>query len=149
LPSVLWHCRLGISKSIRPVKNWVMTYWRGYLSGARCTWFAYGWCHCHPIVSCFIKIQIVCIFLVPAYTGCSGKEAVKQVSVCQKRTKPWPQVTCTENLVKLDMWFVTYMSRQTDIQIHPSWRWSNTIRILSAMKSLLQRFNNSNVILYM
>ena len=23
-------------------KNWVVRYWRGYLSGARCRWFAYG-----------------------------------------------------------------------------------------------------------
>jgi len=23
-------------------KNWVVRYWHGYLSGARCTWFAYG-----------------------------------------------------------------------------------------------------------
>jgi len=42
LPSVLWHCWLGVRKSIRPVKNWVMRCWRGYLSAARCKWFAYG-----------------------------------------------------------------------------------------------------------
>jgi len=34
LPSMLWHCRLGVRKSIQPVKNWVMRCWRGYLSGA-------------------------------------------------------------------------------------------------------------------
>ena len=42
LPSVLWHCWLGDRKSIRPVKNWVMTWWCGYVSRARCKWFAYG-----------------------------------------------------------------------------------------------------------
>jgi len=42
LPSVLWLCWLGIRKSIRPVKNWVMGCWRGYLSGVCCKWFAYG-----------------------------------------------------------------------------------------------------------
>ena len=36
LPSVLWCCRLGGRKSIRPVKNWVVGCWHGYLSGARC-----------------------------------------------------------------------------------------------------------------
>jgi len=40
LPSVLWHCWFGVRKSIWPVK--VMRCWRGYLSGARCKWFAYG-----------------------------------------------------------------------------------------------------------
>jgi len=37
LPSVLWHCWLGVKKSI-----WVMGYWHGYLSGVWCKWFAYG-----------------------------------------------------------------------------------------------------------
>jgi len=42
LPSVLWQYWLGTRKSIQPVKDWVMRCWRGYLSGARCKWFAYG-----------------------------------------------------------------------------------------------------------
>jgi len=29
--------------------------WRGYLSGVRCKWSS--WCHCHPVISCFIEIQ--------------------------------------------------------------------------------------------
>ena len=37
-PWVLWHCW----KSIRPVNNWVMRCWRGYVSGVRCKRFAYG-----------------------------------------------------------------------------------------------------------
>ena len=36
----------------------------------------------HPIISCFIKIQIGLTFLVPAYPGCPGKEAIKWASVC-------------------------------------------------------------------
>ena len=38
---VLWRCWLGGRKGIRPVKNWVVGCWRGYLPGARCR-FAYG-----------------------------------------------------------------------------------------------------------
>ena len=41
MPSVLWCCWLG-GKGVRPLKNWVVRYWCGYLSGARCKWFAYG-----------------------------------------------------------------------------------------------------------
>ena len=41
LPSVLWRCWLGERKGIRPVKNWAVGCWRGYLSGARCK-LAYG-----------------------------------------------------------------------------------------------------------
>jgi len=39
-----------------------------------CVWSC--WCHCHLIISCFIKIQIGWTFLVPAYPGWSGKDAV-------------------------------------------------------------------------
>ena len=41
LPSVLWRCWLHGRKVIRPVKNWAVGYWHGYLSGARCR-LAYG-----------------------------------------------------------------------------------------------------------
>jgi len=39
-----------------------------------------GWCRCHPIVTCFVKIQNGFTLLVPAHPGCPGKEAVKRVS---------------------------------------------------------------------
>jgi len=42
LSSVLWCCWLSGMKRIWPVKNSVIRYWRGHLSGARCKWFAYG-----------------------------------------------------------------------------------------------------------
>jgi len=38
-------------------------------------------CHCHHIISWFIKIQNGLTFLVPDYPGCPGKEAVKQMSL--------------------------------------------------------------------
>jgi len=38
---VLWRCWLGGRRAIRPVKNWVVGCWHGYLSGARCI-LAYG-----------------------------------------------------------------------------------------------------------
>ena len=41
MPSVLWHCWLGGKKGIRPVKNWAVGCWHGYLSGARSR-LAYG-----------------------------------------------------------------------------------------------------------
>ena len=33
-----------------------------------------------PVISCFTKIQIGLTYLVPAYPGCAGKEAIKRVS---------------------------------------------------------------------
>jgi len=51
----------------------VMRCWHGYLSGVRCKWF---WCHCHPIISCFITTPIPLVFLVPAYRRSPGKETI-------------------------------------------------------------------------
>jgi len=42
LPLLLWHFWFGVRKSIRPVETDVMRCWRGYLSGTRCRWLAYG-----------------------------------------------------------------------------------------------------------
>jgi len=39
--SVLWRCWLGGRKGIRPIKNWVLECWHGYLSATRCR-LAYG-----------------------------------------------------------------------------------------------------------
>ena len=56
--TVLWHCWLCISKSIWPVKNWVMRCRSSYLSGVRCRLFAYGPADAtasqNPIISCLI-----------------------------------------------------------------------------------------------
>jgi len=52
LHSVLLHCWLGIRKSIRPVKNWLTRCWRGYVSGARHKWFAYGLANATATPSC-------------------------------------------------------------------------------------------------
>jgi len=57
VPAVLWCCWLGGRKVIRPVKNWVIGFWCGYLSGAKCR-LAYGpanttsthcLCPCKPV----------------------------------------------------------------------------------------------------
>jgi len=53
-----------------------------------CIWSS--WCHCHPIVSCFIKIQNGLTFLVPAYPGCPGKEAIKPVEYLPHQGKGGP-----------------------------------------------------------
>ena len=77
VPSVLWRCWLGGRKGIRPVKNrlvgigvvicleWGADLHMAQLMPLPCT------------VSCSSKIQIGFTFLVPAYPGCPGKEAVK------------------------------------------------------------------------
>ena len=63
IPPVLWRCWLGGRKGIRPVKNWVVGFWRGYLSGARCK-LAYGasWCHCHSLSLASVKSRSVLPF---------------------------------------------------------------------------------------
>jgi len=79
--SVLWRCWLGGRKGIRPVKNWVVGYWRGYLSGARCR-LACGPAdatatHCLLL---HLNPDWFCL-LVPAHPGSPGQRAVKRVCV--------------------------------------------------------------------
>ena len=82
LPSLLWHCWLGDRKGIRPVKNWVMGCWCGYLSGARTDLHMAQLIPLPLTVFCFSKIQIGFTFLVPGHAGSLGQRAVKRVFVC-------------------------------------------------------------------
>jgi len=77
-----------------------------------CMWS--NWCHCHPIISCSIKIQIGSTFLVPAYPGCPGHEAIKQMSVCLYVTRysnpaTWsltlPQTVDRSSLMHCSLWW--------------------------------------------
>ena len=60
-----------------------------------CIWSS--WCHCHPIISCFVKIQIGLTFLVPACPSCPEKEIVKRVSVKVKKVGFLYSATDTAN----------------------------------------------------
>jgi len=59
LLSVLWHYWFGVRKSIRPVISLSDVVLAGLSVWSEvqliCIWFS--WCHCHRIISCFIKIQ--------------------------------------------------------------------------------------------
>jgi len=85
-PSVLWHCWLGVRKSTQPVQIewWGVDVVVCLVRGADCL-------HViqlmplpsqNPIISCLIRIQTGFTFLVLAYPGCHGKEAVTWVLVC-------------------------------------------------------------------
>jgi len=82
LPSVLLRCWLGDRKGIRPVKNWAVGCWHGYLPGARCRLDMAQLMPLPLTVSCFSKIQIDFTFLVLAHSGSPRQRAVKWVCVC-------------------------------------------------------------------
>jgi len=83
LPSVLWCCWLGGRKGIRPVKNWVVGCWCGYLSGCEGAGLLMAQLMPLPLtVSCFSKMQWGCTFLVPAHLGSPRQRAAKWVCVC-------------------------------------------------------------------
>ena len=75
VPSVLWHCWLGDRKGIRPVKNRVVGYWRGYRLTQvvlekrplnSCSWCQY---HVLLIVMLYWVIESVVMFLCNAGSG--------------------------------------------------------------------------------
>ena len=76
--SVLWWCWLGGRKGIRPVKNWVVGCWCGYLSGARCR-LAYMIAQLMPLTLLLQQNQDW--FYLSAKPGSPGQWAVKWV-VC-------------------------------------------------------------------
>jgi len=78
--SVLWHCWLGVRKSIRPVTNWVMGCWHGYLSGVWCKWFAYSPAD-GTAISCFSKSRMVCLSGA-GLPGLSWKKRLLNVCMC-------------------------------------------------------------------
>ena len=80
-PSVLWHCWLGVRKSIRAVKIWAMRCWCGYLTGERCRLFAYGpanathtHTHTHPFNGPFLGLP-----------GSAGSRKVKPIWILLKQ----------------------------------------------------------------
>ena len=92
MPSVLWRSWLGSRKGIRPVKNWVVGCWHGYLSGARCR-LAYGPADATAThVSCFSKIRTGFTFPVLAHPGSPGQRAVKRVCVCVHNCQQKPNL---------------------------------------------------------
>jgi len=64
IPPVLWRCWFGGRKGIRPVKNWGVGCWRGYLSGARCRLACSpaDACHCHSLSLAPVKSRLVLPF---------------------------------------------------------------------------------------
>jgi len=57
--------------------------WLSVWSEVQMIYIQSSWCHSHPIIFCFIEIQIGLIFLVPAFQVVLEKEAIKWLSVCQ------------------------------------------------------------------
>jgi len=62
MPSVLWCCWLGGRKGIRPVKNWVVGCWRGYVCSEMQTCIWPSWCHCHSLYLASVKSRLVVPF---------------------------------------------------------------------------------------
>jgi len=81
VPSVLWRCWLGDRKGIRPVKNWVVGRWRGYLSAAMGR-LAYGPADATATHCLLLQLNPDWFtFLVPAYLG-STRKGPLNVCVC-------------------------------------------------------------------
>ena len=72
---VLRRCWLGSRKGIRPVINWVVGCWHGYLSGLRCR-FAYG-----PVKSRLVLTRVI----LTKSRGLSGVKGGREV----KKAKTW------------------------------------------------------------
>ena len=82
LRSVLWCCWLGGRKGHPACKNWVLRYWRGCLSGARCKWFARGPADATATPSSLAPVKSILVYLSGvSLPGCPGKRPLNGCSV--------------------------------------------------------------------
>jgi len=107
---------LGSRKGIRPVKNWVVGYWHGYLSGARCR-VAYSPADTTVTHRLFasVKSRLVSPLWYRLTRVVPEKRAVKRVCVCV-----WHLKQCRKACIK-DM-----HEKQVSIQ-PPTWAVNTTL----------------------
>ena len=92
LPSVLWCCWLGGRKGIRPVKNWVVRCWHGYVWSEVQTCICSSWCHCHSLSLASVKSRLVSPFwyrltwVVPDKGPLNGCVCILHLCVDNRRT---------------------------------------------------------------
>jgi len=91
VPSLHWHCWLGIRKSIQFVEklSCEVLAWLSVWSKVQMICIQSSWCHCHPVISCFIKIQNGLTFLVMAYPGYSEKRGMLFIQACTSHQAVW------------------------------------------------------------
>jgi len=133
--AVFWRCWLGGRKGIRPVKNWVVGCWRGYLSEARCR-LAYGPADAtatHHLLLQYIQISFA--FLVPAHPGSPGKRAIKRVCVCMCVTAVYVDYLCRKTLL---------CSMSND----PTLMWSFWLKTLYAFEWLLSGLPTRKTVIF-
>jgi len=130
---VLWHCWLGIRTSSWHVKNGVVRCWHGYLSGARCKWFAYGPADATATPSSLASLisrKFVHTFLVPAYPGSPGKQAIKWVSCKSFRVyqlwkralgNNWSHSCLSSNSTKAPKEMLIFLQQFTIYLLLPEW----------------------------
>jgi len=58
----------------------VVRYWRGYVSGARCRWFAYDPADATATPSSLAPVKSRMVYPVLAYPGCPGKRPLNRCS---------------------------------------------------------------------
>jgi len=77
-----------------------------------------SWCHCHPIISCFDKIQIGLFFLELAYPGCRGKKGLS-IAECI-------DAYCIQMYIVLELLFL-WLGGWSGQQYHATpWGWPKT-----------------------
>ena len=113
-------------------KNWVVRYWRGYLSGARCKWFAYGPADATATSSPLAPVKPEWFtFLVPAYPGCPGKRMLNGCSTSSRNSLPINQsvanlysAVCRQRIRGAYIWYLLHFWSPYLCKKNPTWTWS-------------------------
>jgi len=100
-----------------------------------CIWSS--WCHCHPIISCFIKIQNGLTFLVPAY----------RVVLKNSLLNGWQNFENQPSfgrLLSMAQWHLLWPTMQNvPLFCAILYRWHHTDRLRACSKSSVMRVGSS------
>ena len=114
---------------MRPVKTWVVRYWRGYLSGARCKWFAYGPTDATATSSSLAAVKSRMVYLSSAglprlswkkrpLNGCSSNSSSSRLTLAANYVKPGLSFTLESNCKLI---LTTELVSESDVHLFPDY----------------------------
>ena len=76
------------------IRNWVVRYWHGYLSGVRCKWFAYGPADATATPSSLAPVNPEWLTILGAtYPGCRSSSSSSYYKFTAKSVGEWVLIT--------------------------------------------------------
>jgi len=130
---------VGRQEGLPGCKNWVVRYWRGYLSGARCKWLAYGPADATATPSSLAPVKSRMVYLsgsgLPRFSwkrplnGCSSSISISSSCSAQCVVKIISHYQLLMAVIVREWWF-NAMTFVTDCLQSSSWAFTVSCKFL-------------------